>query len=552
MTKEQEIIKSFLMSDFHWVDIDTEGGFASGNSCKRIFEGIVCAKGKLHNFEFIGESKKALKKWKNIDECKEWLPENILHKSIKSYSIDKTGKEKCYHQLIKNIDADTRLLLQITQGSIGGVGYNNGCVIIVGIIYKNFIFKLYSYKSSQDKFEINALYDIDYIRSLDFSDMKKLNTTIDLYIAEYSAIRICNSTSTQDMADVLSLVTNDGIFTISDEFQHIFSDTSCECFFNKETLLTLQPKKIILQENFDLESIFNIPDSLEEIVLDFRSNIYATDGILEQFIDSNKKLGKYIKCSDDCEKINAREIYIKEVALLNEPVNIWFNYKELSGFVHTNKYQLGLFEDFYRDAEEVLLKVGDAEFSMPIKKFWSCLQIDKDKKIKNKKSLEKAIEFFDDKIGYTAWFPTEVEKNPLYTGKTKISTKKFTEELEKKETKRTKKESFKKNASISKEEILPALKDDETLEDVILESIEDVTHDMFYDPDGLDDEGADVTNVFKIGDAFYEVDLHCEANWVGDWSVRKNLPGDVSVEAMREIKKFKIEKETEDYIELKY
>lgn len=556
LTKEQQIIQSLLLSDFYWVKIDSNGGSYSEKTKRCSFKGHVCAKAKFWDFSF-GDDDKPLKTWKKEEDCQEWLPQNILHKSFESYVIDKTGKENGYKYLTKDIDVDTKLLLEIKAGSISGVGYNKGWQIRIGFVYKNIIFKLYTFKTSEGQYDLEALYDIDYIRSLDFSNMKELKTNTDLYIAEYYAIRTFGNTTNQDMADVLSLAMNGDSIVFSKEFSSNFKlikgiSSSDDCIFGKETLKLLSPKKILLQDNFNVEESFDIPESLEEIVLDFKGHKYRNEGVTEQFIDLNKNLGKYLKCTEDCEKIAAREIYNKEVLLSNDPVNIWFNYKELSGFVHTNKYVLGLLEDFYRDADEVVLKVGDAEFKMPIKKFWSCLQIDKDKKIKNRKALEKAMEFFDDKIGYTAWFPRHIDKYPEYTGKTKISTKAFTEELEKKEVKRAKKESFKRTVSISKEEILPALKEDENLKEVILESIEDVSHDIFYEPDGLDDEGADETMVFKIGDAFYEVDVHCEAEWVGDWSVRKNLPGEVSIEAIREIKSFKIEKEEKDYIELKY
>lgn len=69
-------------------------------------------------------------------------------------------------------------------------------------------------------------------------------------------------------------------------------------------------------------------------------------------------------------------------------------------------------------------------------------------------------------------------------------------------------------------------------------------HDTFYDSDGMDDDGDDGVNYFLIENKLYMVELHCEAEWIGDWSVRKNLPGRVSVTEITEIPSFEI---IEDY-----
>lgn len=58
--------------------------------------------------------------------------------------------------------------------------------------------------------------------------------------------------------------------------------------------------------------------------------------------------------------------------------------------------------------------------------------------------------------------------------------------------------------------------------------------------DDLDDDGADDTIYFMIGDKLYEVGIHCEAEWCGDWSVRANLPGTVSTTTIKEIKGFEV------------
>ena len=74
--------------------------------------------------------------------------------------------------------------------------------------------------------------------------------------------------------------------------------------------------------------------------------------------------------------------------------------------------------------------------------------------------------------------------------------------------------------------------------------------DLFYDREGMDDDGSDDIMYFKVLDKFYEVELHCEAEWVGDWSVRKNLPGDISVTKIKEVIPIRIVQEEDTYIQL--
>ena len=64
----------------------------------------------------------------------------------------------------------------------------------------------------------------------------------------------------------------------------------------------------------------------------------------------------------------------------------------------------------------------------------------------------------------------------------------------------------------------------------------------------MPDEGVDRIEYFKIGNEIYEVDLHCEAEWVGDWSVRKNLPGEVSATSIKKITDFEILQEYDGYV----
>lgn len=92
----------------------------------------------------------------------------------------------------------------------------------------------------------------------------------------------------------------------------------------------------------------------------------------------------------------------------------------------------------------------------------------------------------------------------------------------------------------------------ETLDALLEKAIKDNRSgyfDMFrgdYD-EGMPDEGEDGEDYFKIGDKFYLVELHCDAEWYGEWSLRKNLPGEIHITAVKEIKEYNaIDKD--DYI----
>lgn len=79
--------------------------------------------------------------------------------------------------------------------------------------------------------------------------------------------------------------------------------------------------------------------------------------------------------------------------------------------------------------------------------------------------------------------------------------------------------------------------------------IEIVVSDDKYDTvmnacdDDLDDSGVDYIEYLKIGDKLYKVNLHCSAEWCGDWSVRKNLPGDITIKSFGEVKNYDVLKE---------
>lgn len=109
MTKEQEIIKSFLMSNFHWVEVGRDG---VGK-----FNGYVCPIGTTWSSEW---EKKCLKKSKNQSDWSEWLPDSAL-KSLESFNIDVTGEDRQYSRYSKEIGSEMLLVIEITSGSISGV-----------------------------------------------------------------------------------------------------------------------------------------------------------------------------------------------------------------------------------------------------------------------------------------------------------------------------------------------------------------------------------------------------------------------------------------------
>jgi hypothetical protein len=132
----------------------------------------------------------------------------------------------------------------------------------------------------------------------------------------------------------------------------------------------------------------------------------------------------------------------------------------------------------------------------------------------------------------------------------------FIKSLKQKDKDRKKAEDEKPiHVEVYSDAIITELEHGWTPEEAIRESVSsaknsDVYHDIFYDPKGLDDSGADATVYFKGMDKFYKVELHCKAEWVGDWSVRKNIPGDVSVTKITELTNYTIKAEEETYIYL--
>ena len=73
-----------------------------------------------------------------------------------------------------------------------------------------------------------------------------------------------------------------------------------------------------------------------------------------------------------------------------------------------------------------------------------------------------------------------------------------------------------------------------------------IWHDYFYDKK-LPDKGFDFEIYYIIKSELYKVSLHCDVEWVGDYSVRKNLPENVSIISITKIENFEIIKDYNDY-----
>lgn len=119
-------------------------------------------------------------------------------------------------------------------------------------------------------------------------------------------------------------------------------------------------------------------------------------------------------------------------------------------------------------------------------------------------------------------------------------------EIEKLEAKRIKEE---EDSKLCVEIVIDKLPDGKTVQEWYKEYInENYYGDAFYRSEGLPDEGDDLEEYIMIGDKLYLGDIHCEAEWVGDWSVRKNLPGEISVTKITEIKNFEVIEVKEGYV----
>lgn len=104
---------------------------------------------------------------------------------------------------------------------------------------------------------------------------------------------------------------------------------------------------------------------------------------------------------------------------------------------------------------------------------------------------------------------------------------------------------------VSVENIYPKLDSNTTIEEHFDSIVDEGDWYDFFVDDDLPDEGADGNEYYMVGEKLYEVELHCEAEWIGDWSVRANVPSDVSVTKIKEIKKFEILEKNKNSITIK-
>ena len=96
--------------------------------------------------------------------------------------------------------------------------------------------------------------------------------------------------------------------------------------------------------------------------------------------------------------------------------------------------------------------------------------------------------------------------------------------------------------------------DDMTDQELIeLDAEENDWYDKFSDIGGgnFPDEGVQDTEYYLIGDNLYEVELHCDAEWIGDWSVRANVPSTVSVIKVTQITDFSFIIREDEYAQIK-
>jgi len=95
-------------------------------------------------------------------------------------------------------------------------------------------------------------------------------------------------------------------------------------------------------------------------------------------------------------------------------------------------------------------------------------------------------------------------------------------------------------------DILPEIVEGETVEESVKSYVK--KHivgfiDSFYYPNKiLEDCGEDKIFYFKIGDKFYELNVHCVVEWRGDWSTRKNVIVDLVVTSIIELTNYEIVK----------
>lgn len=97
--------------------------------------------------------------------------------------------------------------------------------------------------------------------------------------------------------------------------------------------------------------------------------------------------------------------------------------------------------------------------------------------------------------------------------------------------------------------IYPAITDGMYIESFIQKHVKEHNDGYFsYFKEDLDDDGAEMIDYIKIGDKFYAAEIHCTAEWYGEWSLRCNLPDKITVKSVKEVTEYTIKKTDPNYI----
>lgn len=94
----------------------------------------------------------------------------------------------------------------------------------------------------------------------------------------------------------------------------------------------------------------------------------------------------------------------------------------------------------------------------------------------------------------------------------------------------------------------PAVPEGEDVDDFIRDTVP--TIDDLFTCEDVEDGDAEREYYVKVGDKIYQLELTCEAEWVGDWSMRCNVPGTKEVGTIKEITDYEILNESDGYMQI--
>lgn len=86
------------------------------------------------------------------------------------------------------------------------------------------------------------------------------------------------------------------------------------------------------------------------------------------------------------------------------------------------------------------------------------------------------------------------------------------------------------------------------VDDFIRDTVPEI--DDLFDCEDVEDGDVEMTYYVKVGDKIYELELTCEAEWVGDWSMRCNVPGTIEVGEIKEITNYEVLVDEGDYMQI--